>query len=432
MPVTTRIPTRCLLPALLLSCENIEPPPLPQPRACSAPQDCKGEAAGICDPVSYTCRACRPIEDDARCRERSAATPRCGAAGACVACARSADCESQVCQEDGTCADPKGIVYVDNRGGACDTGRAHAGSAADPHCDVQAGVDAARAGGKPVVRIAPSTAPYGAVTIGATPPGGLTLLGADAGDGAAPPVLLRADPPALTVTGGAGRVAVTAVGLDLSSKGADGVRCDQQAGASPPELTIRRSALFQAQGAGLAAVKCKLVLDAVRVHENGQGGLRLSGSTYALSNLMVHGNSRGPGVALLDVPQGGAGSSLRFSTIAYNFYVGQPAGIDCGGAQLPIESSIVVHNFGAASQLRGCRLTQVVVGADAAPGGIMMAPEFVRAADPLDLHLQSSQANRACCIDKVPAAPGLPAQDIDGRRRPQGSAWDIGAHEVAF
>lgn len=56
--------------------------------SCEASDTCDG-AAPVCDAAQKTCRACLPGED-AACRARSAATPRC-VAGSCVACTSPKD-----------------------------------------------------------------------------------------------------------------------------------------------------------------------------------------------------------------------------------------------------------------------------------------------------------------------------------------------------
>jgi hypothetical protein len=195
-----------------------------------------------------------------------------------------------------------------------------------------------------------------------------------------------------------------------------------------PELTLRASRLFEAKRAGLQATKCKLVVDGVRAFNNNNGGLRLASSAYDVQNVMVYGNSRAPGITI-EAPA--AGSQLRFATVAYNVYIGAASAIDCGGQPVEIQHSIVASNLGAASQFRGCKLTNVVTGTEMIAGGTAKAPEFVKADDPLDLHLKAGALSSDCCIDKVPPAAGLPARDIDGTRRPVGAALDIGAHEVA-
>lgn len=443
------LPAALALPGCLDDVSGQQPPSRNQ---CRLAADCKDPAAAICDPTTYTCRPCRGTEDDARCRERDAQSPVCGAGGVCGVCAgtgesdlcaardakqptcgagkcgpcvQPADCQSGVCQPDGSCAKAADVVFVDNKNGTCSSGMSHAGTREDPLCEIQAGADRARMDRKPIVRIAGSRTPYAPVTVNATSTLDLILSGVPAGQD---PVLVRGDGPGLTILGAASPVVVTAQGLDLSSTSGDAVLCDQRNGTVAPTLTLRASRLFEAKGAGLAATKCKVTVDGVRVLNNNNGGVRLSASTYDVQNLMVYGNSRAPAVTI-DAAQ--AGSSFRFATIAYNVFFGTAAGVDCGGQPVEIQHSIVASNVGSASQFRGCKLTNVVTGAEMISGGTQKTPEFVSAVDPLDLHLKNGPASRDCCIDKVPAASGLPVRDLDGTRRPQGAALDIGAHEVA-
>ncbi|MCS6915967.1 MAG: choice-of-anchor Q domain-containing protein [Myxococcales bacterium] len=424
-------------------------PPVPVIQ-CRVTADCKDARAGICDPVSYLCRACRGPEDDARCRERDPQTPVCGEggvcaacagagesqscidrdpkrptcrAGQCVACASGLDCHSGICRPDGSCGSAADTIFVDNKNGTCDATRTHAGTAQDPLCDVQAGVDRARVERKPYVRVAGSKTPYPPVTVNATSMADLLIAGVPTGTDL--PVL-RGDSAALSVVGAATRVAVAAQGLDFASDNADGVVCDQRTGTVMPELTLRRSRILRAARVGLVASRCRLVVDGLLVTQGSQGGLRLSNAAYVVQNIMVLRNL-GPGV-FIEAAQ--MGSTIRFATIGYNAFFGPAPGVDCNNQPFLVEHSIVVNNVGSSSQFRGCRLINVVTGSEMIMGGTAKNPEFVRAEEPLDLHLKPSAANQDCCIDKVPMAMGLPTHDIDGTPRPQGAAWDIGAHEV--
>lgn len=423
-------------------------------KGCHAGAECSDDAMPICDPIARSCRPCMGAMDDAACRERSMMTARCGpggrcapaactragqsdecrdpqrpicAMGACQPCTRAAECGSRACRADGSCYDANQVVHVDNKNGTCDGTRAHKGTPEDPHCDLKAGIDAAVKDGKAAVHLLGTQVPYSPAVVSATPKGGLLLVGTGSADGVEPASILG-DGPALAVYGGTELVDLRVQDLDLGSKLADAVLCDKRTGTSMPKLGLSGCTVHDAYKAGISATTCDLTLDRVRIYGARLGGLSLSGSRHAINNVMVY-NNQGGGIAL-KAPE--ASSVLRFATIYGNTTVGQAgSGVNCDSqANVLIEDSIVFGNLGKGSQFAGCKLQSVVTGTEMLPGAIAKGPEFVSDSPPFDLHLKGSAANYACCIDRVPPAAGLTTHDIDGTGRPQGAAWDIGAHEV--
>ena len=78
-----------------------------------------------------------------------------------------------------------------------------------------------------------------------------------------------------------------------------------------------------------------------------------------------------------------------------------------------------------------CGVKDVVVGTT--EGSPLQLPEFIHTAAPVAYDAQFRLLPTSLpCIDQVTAGSGeiLPATDIDGRKRPQGAKWDIGAAEL--
>jgi hypothetical protein len=389
---------------------------------CHGAADCPSERP-LC--AGGSCRACAGSDDDAACAARAPATPRCfvasgrcaacavaggesadcavaapvcGGDGACRACAAHAECSSHLCRLDGTCAAPAAVAYADNRGGACSG--SHAGTLADPACDVSAALAV-----HPTVRVLGSSAAYPPLAIAA---GDVELVGPDTSPGAR----LTGDlsNPALSVGGATTRVLVDHLEISGGGAGTDGIYCSN--GSPGPTLIVRRSFIHRVGGAGITANRCTLAVDRSQIGPLATGGaIVLTSSPYTVTNSFIAGNGSAGSFAVVINPGSTAvGAGLAHDTIAGN--VG--GGIQCNLATT-IASSIVNGN-GTMDTSGSCTLV----------GSTTMAPDFAGSGD---WHLAGrTAANLACCIDRVPSSPV--DHDFDGRARPQGAAWDVGAHEV--
>jgi len=420
----------------------------PASSSCRTVLNCKDDALPICDSSSLSCRPCRANSDDVGCRNRNAATPRCGTSGRCVACLVNsdcpaakprcgpdsvctgcllpADCPSRVCNADRSCAPSSDVLYVDNQNGAC-VG-VHSGAINDPYCTIQEAVNAASATNKALISIVPSARVYDPVSITMVGTAGLRLSSSSATS----LVQIRGAASAVSVTP-LGSAKVVLSGLDLSSTSGNGVDCSGGA-----ELTVLSSHIHHSAN-GVVVNGCSLTLDSLRVYKNDFNGLNLSNvSSFAINNMMVWNNGA-TGIALSS-----STGSLRFVTVYGNGGVGlnQAPGISCSVGGNLIENAIVFNNISMQPtltdrQMVNCMAANVVTNDTQAPGygGTTKATvDFVNAAGPdpslYDLHLKDTQANSDCCIDKISQGSGLTDHDIDGNKRPQGPAWDIGASEV--
>jgi hypothetical protein len=185
-------------------------------------------------------------------------------------------------------------------------------------------------------------------------------------------------------------------------------------------------------------VACALVVDRAVVANNFRGGLELDGGSYIVTNSFIVKNGNATDTPGVDIVSAAASPAV----FAFNTVTGNSAdasngvgGIACPvvGPAATIQSSIVVGNTAstsASSQLTAkCVLQNVVTGTDTFPGAIQLTPTFASA--DREYLAPNDPANTACCVDKVNGA-GTPNadHDVDFSRRPKGSAWDIGAHEV--
>jgi hypothetical protein len=454
-------------------------------KSCGQSTDCAA-ATPICE--GGACRACRV---DNECSARDSATPYCAGGqcvpcnnpmpppvyttdcsarlsgttpicdgNACRACRAHGECPLGVCRADGACAGATEITWVDDRGvapAACAATHPNVkGGQMDPYCDVADALAAVPL--RPYVLVAASAAPYGAVSITAMA-GDVTVTIVGAGKSATPVLssIAQDGSPAASVLAASGHTATVVLdGLDLrgstSATKSDGVDCVANGGSAT--LTIRNSNVHNSGFAGVSSLKCTLVLTDSAVVMNGNqgvmvvggtasidantftanygGGLSLTGNcTYSVTNNFIINNGLGGrGVSIDDSSDG----DFSFDTVVGNVYGANAGGVSCGlNTPKMLSASIVVGNgLGAGTQFAGnCQLLNVVAGMDNNPQATPGMPQF---ASMTDFHLvKGSAQNHDCCIDKVVPADGgapLPDHDFDHTHRPQGIAWDIGAHEV--
>ncbi|MEO6952387.1 MAG: right-handed parallel beta-helix repeat-containing protein [Polyangia bacterium] len=423
-----------------------------------------------CDVVRHECEATPPdgsvgdlagVDSAAGCADGSACTsadkPVCGASGACVECASNvdcaaqgkscdpgtftcvacnanADCSSGACRADHVCAAASDIVYVDNKNGAC-TGTSHAGTSADPYCQVG---DAFAATGSTIV-VAGSTKNYESIALSSATTKAVVGPGRDT----TPTATFFTDAkPGLAVTLSSGAADVSATGIVLtgssSGAGAPGLSGLASAGATA-RLTLTRSLITSSGGDGVDATGCAVTLDANEITSNHGGGIKLAGGTYTVTNNIIAANGNVttgtvPGfVAATDAAAAGAG--FAFNTVAKNLVSGGAGGIDCSLASHAITASIVTGNTTAsATQFSGaCAFTNVVAGSSEgsmATGLTRLDPAYVSTSNfRLDMTAGApATANNQCCVDQLTS--GGTDHDVDSKARPVRAKWDLGAFEA--
>ena len=357
-----------------------------------------------------------------------AAMPICGSDAACRACALHTECTLGVCKPDGQCAMVSEIAFVDNAAGGC-TGSSHAGTQADPYCQIQDAIDAASA--LPYVHVAGSAAVYKPVLVGGeSKPINATVVGPAIFSGSGGASVYGNPNNAITVASSAGQpVTLTVDGLVLhggfSTPGA-GVDCTTTGAAAT--VTVRNSLIADGGGVGVINDNCTVTVDRASIVHN-EGGIKSTQGTTVVTNSFLVRNL----TAAVEM-DGTAKLTFAFNTVTNNI-AGSAGmgGIICPtqGAATVIQSSIVWNNApSSGTQFLGkCVLQDVVTGTDSFPGAIQLTPTFATSAD--DYLAANDAANKACCVDKVanPASPNAD-HDVDLSHRPRGAAWDIGAHEV--
>ncbi len=414
---------------------------------CTANAGCTAAGSPICDDATHACRACaaadcagfagHPVCAPSGACVECVSRDDCAAAGktcdtgtlTCVGCTANADCTSGACRADHACAAAADLVHVDNKNGLC-TGAVHAGTAADPYCQV---APALLASGSTIL-VAASSVDYDAISVTAAVDKAIVGPGRS-GANVARFAQSTKNGVAVNPAGGTAKLSITGVVLVGSAGGtnAPGALCFQGAGTSAT-LIITRSAIMNSGAHGVDVVGCTIKLDANEITLNQGGGVRLIDSAFTLTNNIIAlngnmGTATIPGVSINAASSG----TFAYNTIVKNLVSAGVAGIDCSAAAHAISASIVAQNTAAGgTQFNGaCTLTNVVAGAsETAAAATKLDPAFVGTSNfRLDMTLGAPRtANQACCVDQI--AAGATDHDVDGYHRPTGAKWDIGAAEA--
>jgi hypothetical protein len=388
-------------------------------RACAAGDDNQcAEHAGVpyCEADAGRCVVCTPATEATSCPSPQ---PVCTTAGACRACMSDGECASKVCKPDGSCATANEVAYVDNAGIAsygCGSGMdAGVGSATDPFCEIQEGIDS----GKPYVRVTGHAgAPYNSISI--TSAKTVTVVGPAVGD--EPAIILASSGTANDVkvqVSSAATVTLIRVQIGSTSVGStlDDVLCNGTGAVSPVSLSILSSSIFKSSGYGVNSTHCTLTLDSDRIAFNISGGVILSNvNKYSITNNYLYRNT---GTAVQIDPT--ATGAFQLNTIVNNTATAGYAGVNCGSTAQPIEGTIFFNNKVTGSNMDqfGCNLLDCKVEID---------PSFV------DNNNDDYRFTNSTFVDVLPAsldggAGAYPSHDIFGRHRPLGNGFDVGAYE---
>ncbi|HND11616.1 MAG TPA: right-handed parallel beta-helix repeat-containing protein [Pseudomonadota bacterium] len=376
---------------------------------CRLDAHCGDGSRPICDPSTFTCRACQ----------------------------KHSECtDSQVCNlggglvdlpdiKVGQCVPVSKVVFVD--ADRCPrSGSGPTGSADKPYCEISSAL-----GKADFVVVRPRTSGlYGGLSV--SDGKRTTIVGP--GRDAMTPVQVAA----LSVSGSQTALVVSDITVRGDSVGAS---CGKDG-----NLWVLRS-IVQNGAVGIEALGCnRLVIEQSIVSGNRSLGLRIGTGTrqYRIVNNVFSGNGQSVGGFGVFVAAGVSGL-LSFNTILNNGEKGVDGGaIRCetgGMTTRAVANSIIIQNAMSArtdgsgqplgTQFSGdCRLNRIVVGID---GTVVVPPSegLIRAIPDLDqsMRLLSTPNNRMYVIDKGVADDSV-RNDHFGSPRPKGDGYDLGAHEL--
>jgi hypothetical protein len=398
---------------------------------CTQDEQCTNSTP-VCDITRSMCVPCMQGKVGAC----GGVTPVCGVDEACHPCTMDAECASQICLPDGSCASPIDVLYVSP------TGSPLATCMPDDHCSLPRAL-ALIDGTKSTIRLDP--AHYNLLAT-VTLSSDLHLVGRGA-------ILDRNAPdsgPVLNIAPGTHISIdyVTVTGGD--GDGGDGIDCANatlalrevtiqgNAGSaisgSRCQLMVSHAQLLNNQVYGIATSASDLVLVRSLVAGNANVGLHLDVTTYDIENNVIvkNGGPNGLGGVFITGIGGSVGRRVfAFNTVSQNQGpFGNVSGVMCDpsiGVPLAMASNIVVNNAGP-SQVTGVACTwtysDIAPGPVSGTGNLSSDPLFV---DPVhnNFHLQLASPVR----DAADPAATL-AVDIDGDARPQGGGRDMGADEI--
>lgn len=348
--------------------------------------------------------------------------------GLCRACEQHRECsESGICNDGsglidvpgvdvGHCVPPQSVVFVDAV--RCPVGGTGAdGSRAKPFCELSAA-----AGKGSLIAVAPRmSGTYAPATFS---DGKRTVLVGSGRDGS--PLLS-----AVTVT--AARTSLSLIDVALSGSGT-ALSCS--AGA---QLRLVRGAVINSgisSGTSIDAQGCdRLDISESKVARSKGAAIRIGAGTrsYRIVSSLFHDNA-GPSAITVTAAASGL---FALNTLLNNGVQGTDGGAVACEAGAVLNDSLIVQNGRSLRSdpmgnplgtqfLGGCKLSNVVVGVDAAGvsgKGIPAIPDL----DNL-FQLKDTPNNESCCLDKAELCEG--EVDYFGNRRKQGERCDLGAHEL--
>jgi hypothetical protein len=420
------------------SCEMMPPDGPPIDLSCKADTACTNPDQPVCKITGGVgmCVQCTP-EKRTKC---TGTTPIC-TNDKCAKCTRHADCESNVCMPDGSCALEANVAYVD---GTTGTDQSPC-SRMMPCKKIE---DAAMMTGK-IVKVS------GTFTDRTRLDGKNAMILADPGAMLA----LSKDEIALEVVGtsqvqifdlvithtGApkreregvlvdGTADLQMTGVRIIENNADGVR------VSNGKLTCTRCTIAQNTGLGINVVDGKVTISQSTIQKNPGGGIQISTNVdefQIVGNVFFNNGSATAttgGIRVSDVTSALA-NRIDFNSLGRNEAMsGVEPGIRCAdpvGAKLTARYNIIWNNgpapgFGVQVSAGGCDHASSDIGPVTSGTNVNMEPGFIDETGG-DLHLMRSQAPLTVNLNTTELT-GLAERDIDDQ--PRGAATDMGADYV--
>ena len=393
-------------------------PDAPVGSSCGDSTDCAAPTP-VCDTAgSKTCVQCVASTD---CTTVATAPVCTATTHTCGGCRVHADCGSDACMPDGSCAPMGDVAYVDTVTG----GGAGSGCARSTPCSkVSQGIATLRK----VIKLTGANDETVTIDDRAT---GVTILGGPNAQ------LLRSSGLILDVKGTSN---VTVVDVIIGPNTALSTTGVSLGAASTGSLELRRVRVQNNNSGGVRVQDGALRMFASTVYGNLGGGVSVSPTalTYVLRNNFIIGNGKSNGVNPNPSQAGGAllepsvGGTFEYNTVALNGSSGIKApGVQCDGTSNMAANNIIVANTDG---MNGTQNTnQVNGGASCAFGNSVRlgngAPLMflLPAGDPADFHLTA--ASPATVRDAAGDCSAAVPTDVDGQRRPYNLACDLGADE---
>jgi hypothetical protein len=405
--------------------------------SCHGNQDCTTPTP-VCDlEGSRACVQCTAADSSAC----SGTTPLCDTDKMCHGCTAHAQCDSDVCLPDGSCAMETSVAYVAPGPGGTDS----TCTKSSPCRTLDAGLKQNRAYVKMSTGLVKDMKPT-------TIDGQAVIIFADAGaqldrDG---------DGPILEVNGAGASVQLYDLEITGASgaAGADGIRLTANGGN--PIVSLTRVTIDRNQGNGISASGGTLSISQSSINGNQATGITIADGTLSLSRSTVAAN-QGGGIAMTGagteftiinnfiyqngnnvttsagglflLPRGA--SKLEFNTIVDNQAKASgttsAGGVLCDERDFVAAHNIIFRNTGGMAG--NVQIVGVCTYGDSLirPGtsNVDNFPGFASPnAPPFDYHLTASSP--ASIVDASGACVG---SDFDGDMRPLGGVCDLGADE---
>lgn len=393
---------------------------------CATDDNCT-TTTPFCNVADGTCHECGPLGEHSDC---PADRPICQPDLTCRRCVHvmaSSDCpDSGVCLDDGSCARPDNVIYV-NASAAIDNPTC----AKETPCQSLITALQAVSATRNLISLAAGTySPTQALSIASA----VMIWGPNRSSTADPPAAVidrSGTGPTLLLAADVALRDLRVSGSSNTGAGIDGtaIRC-QLAGS---KLTLLRVHVTENAYFGIEDDGCPLTIEQSVFHTNRMGGVALKNAPFTITNSFFHSNGTAGGPLTSEVGglvlEGiGLSNVFAFNTVASNQVSSSigVAGVDCRTPGLRASSNIVSANLGDEVTTPGlCQWDHSIVDVTG-PGNMNVDPLFVDRPGG-NLHLTpGSPASTAGATD-IPIAVDI---DSEQRARPTGTTPDSGADEI--